>query len=274
MRSRSAKGQRYLTVVVDHDTGRLVWAHPGRDRKTVEKFLDLLGKDRCEQIELVSCDDADWITRPVAERCPNADRLPGPVSRRQGRHRRARRGPPRGLERRPPPRPDPARPRAQRRPVRAVEEPRATSPSASSSSSRAIQQINQRLYRAYLLAQQLRQIYRVPADACARAARRVAEVGPAMPARAVRQARPPDHRAARQGRGGDHQQALQRPRRAGQHPDPADHPPRVRLPLTLGRHRPRDALTRRPLPTPTRPVTPPTVPAGDSFFGPPERGET
>src|ERR1039458_8764581 len=34
------KGQRYLTVVVDHDTGKLVWAHPGRDRKTVEKFLD------------------------------------------------------------------------------------------------------------------------------------------------------------------------------------------------------------------------------------------
>src|SRR5450755_119530 len=66
------KGQRYLTVVVDHDTGRLVWAHPGRDRKTVEKFLDLLGNERCEQVQLVSCDDADWITRPVSERCPNA----------------------------------------------------------------------------------------------------------------------------------------------------------------------------------------------------------
>ena len=48
------KGHRYLTVVVDHDTGRLVWAHPGRDRKTVEKFLDLLGEERCELIELVS----------------------------------------------------------------------------------------------------------------------------------------------------------------------------------------------------------------------------
>jgi transposase len=46
------KGQKYLTVVVDHHTGRLVWAAPGRDRKTVEKFLDLLGKDRCQQITL------------------------------------------------------------------------------------------------------------------------------------------------------------------------------------------------------------------------------
>jgi transposase len=60
------KGQRYLTVVVDHDTGRLVWAHPGRDRKTIEKFLDLLGEERCSEIQLVSCDDAEWITRPVS----------------------------------------------------------------------------------------------------------------------------------------------------------------------------------------------------------------
>jgi transposase len=66
------KGQKYLTVVVDHHTGRLVWASFGRDRKTVEKFLDLLGEERCKQIRLVSCDDAEWITRPVADRCPDA----------------------------------------------------------------------------------------------------------------------------------------------------------------------------------------------------------
>ena len=66
------KGQKYLTVVVDHHTGRLVWAAFGRDRATVEKFLDLLGEERCKQIRLVSCDDADWITLPVAERCQNA----------------------------------------------------------------------------------------------------------------------------------------------------------------------------------------------------------
>ena len=67
------KGQRYLTVVVDHDSGRLVWAAPGRDRKTVEAFLDKLGEDRCKQLELVSCDMAAWISGPVAERCPNAE---------------------------------------------------------------------------------------------------------------------------------------------------------------------------------------------------------
>jgi transposase len=59
--------------VICHDTGRLVWAHPGRDKQTVYKFLDLLGKDRCGQVQLVSCDMADWIAIPVAERCPNAE---------------------------------------------------------------------------------------------------------------------------------------------------------------------------------------------------------
>jgi transposase len=29
------KGQRYLTCVVDHDTGRLVWAHEGRNEDTL-----------------------------------------------------------------------------------------------------------------------------------------------------------------------------------------------------------------------------------------------
>jgi transposase len=67
------KRHRYLTVVLDHRTGRLIWAAKGRCRAVVERFLDLLGPQRCAQLELVSCDDADWITQPVAERCPNAE---------------------------------------------------------------------------------------------------------------------------------------------------------------------------------------------------------
>ena len=71
-------GQRYLTVVVDHDTGRLVWAAAGRDRKTVEAFLDQLGDERCKRIELVSCDMAAWIAGPIAERLPDAVRCVDP----------------------------------------------------------------------------------------------------------------------------------------------------------------------------------------------------
>lgn len=66
------KGHRYLTVVVDHDSRRLIWAAPGRDRATVAAFFDLLGEHRAAQITHVSADAADWIAAVVAQRCPNA----------------------------------------------------------------------------------------------------------------------------------------------------------------------------------------------------------
>ena len=67
------RGHKYLTVVVDHDTGVLLWAHPGRDQKTLEKFFDRLGDDRCAKITLVSADAAEWIANVVAARCRNAE---------------------------------------------------------------------------------------------------------------------------------------------------------------------------------------------------------
>lgn len=68
------RGHRYLTVVVDHDSGALVWAAPGRDEATLRTFFDALGVERAAQITHVSADAADWIAKVVAERCPNAVR--------------------------------------------------------------------------------------------------------------------------------------------------------------------------------------------------------
>ncbi len=72
------RGHRYLTVVVDHDSGRLVWAAPGRDKATLEGFFDALGEDRCAQITHVSADGAHWISTVVADRCVNAVRCADP----------------------------------------------------------------------------------------------------------------------------------------------------------------------------------------------------
>ena len=66
------RGHRYLTVVVDHDSGRLVWAAVGRDEKTLRTFFDELGESRCAAITLVSADAAEWIATVVRERCQNA----------------------------------------------------------------------------------------------------------------------------------------------------------------------------------------------------------
>lgn len=37
------KGHKYLMVVVDHDTKKLVWAAPGRSKATLRQFFDALG---------------------------------------------------------------------------------------------------------------------------------------------------------------------------------------------------------------------------------------
>ena len=72
------RGERFLTVVVDHDTGRLVWAAPGRDDATLQAFFDALGDQRCALITHVSADAAPWIARVVSARCPAAVRCTDP----------------------------------------------------------------------------------------------------------------------------------------------------------------------------------------------------
>jgi transposase len=72
------RGHRYLTVVVDHDSGRLVWAQPGRDDATLHRFFDALGPERTLQLTHVSADMAEWIARVVARRAPDAVRCADP----------------------------------------------------------------------------------------------------------------------------------------------------------------------------------------------------
>jgi transposase len=72
------KGQRYLTVVVDHDTGRLAWARAGRNKATVTAFCDALGPERAARLTHVSADAAEWIDSVVAQRAPQAVRFLDP----------------------------------------------------------------------------------------------------------------------------------------------------------------------------------------------------
>lgn len=66
------KGQRYLTVVVDHATARVVWAAEGRDEATLERFFDLLGPKRSRALKFVTADGASWIGNVLGRRCPQA----------------------------------------------------------------------------------------------------------------------------------------------------------------------------------------------------------
>ena len=66
------RGHKYLMVVVDHDTGRLVWAKAGHDRATLQEFFDLLGAERASRIRLISADAAEWIGDCALTACENA----------------------------------------------------------------------------------------------------------------------------------------------------------------------------------------------------------
>jgi transposase len=72
------RGHKYLTVVVDHDQRRLVWAGEGKDKDTLRGFFDVLGPQRSAAITHVSADSATWVATVVAERCPNAIRCADP----------------------------------------------------------------------------------------------------------------------------------------------------------------------------------------------------
>ena len=252
-------------MVVDHHTGRLVWAAPGRDRRTVLAFFDQLGPERCRALELISADMAGWISGPICERAPQAERCVDPFhvvmlatdaldqvrrevwneARRQGNPRLARelKG---------------ARFAVWKNPENLTDR--------QATKLAMIQQTNARLYRAYLLKEQLRQIYQLPTEQAERLLDRWLTWARPVPAPVVRQTRPHDHRATRRDPRRDPPRPLQRPDRADQHPDPPDHPPRIRVPHPAAPDRARDAQTRRPLSTTTA-VTRPTETSGDSEKG-------
>ncbi|HET6811256.1 MAG TPA: ISL3 family transposase [Acidimicrobiales bacterium] len=66
------RGARFLTIVVDHDTGRLVWAGPGRDSATLDTFFRALGPERAALITHVSSDGARWVKKALAQWTPGA----------------------------------------------------------------------------------------------------------------------------------------------------------------------------------------------------------
>ena len=52
------RGRKFLTVVVDHDSGRLVWVGKGADQASLAGFFTRLGPQRCAQISHISSDSA------------------------------------------------------------------------------------------------------------------------------------------------------------------------------------------------------------------------
>ena len=72
------KGQKYVTVVVDHDRNRVVWVGKNHGKQVLEEFFSLLTTEQKDAIRCVTADGASWIAKCVEQHCPNAVRTLDP----------------------------------------------------------------------------------------------------------------------------------------------------------------------------------------------------
>ena len=263
------RGHKYLTVVVDHDSGRLVWAAPGRDTATLQAFFDLLGPAAVRRRSRTCPPTAPTGSPTWWPALPERGALRRSVPRRAVGHRRARRGAPPGLERRPgagpsdrnadaaarQPTPRHARPPNgpgdQGRPLRAVEEPgephRATSAPSWPGSPRPTPACTAPTCSKRACGSCSRSKDQAGKEALDRWiswARRCRIPAFVEPADAASSSTAPRSGRARP-------RPVQRPHRIDQHQDPAPHPHRVRVQIPRRPHRPGHAQPRRP---PTSPA--------------------
>jgi transposase len=63
---------QYVTVVVDHERGAVVWAREGKDAATLGAFFEELGKERCANLEAVTLDLSAAYIKAVTEASPKA----------------------------------------------------------------------------------------------------------------------------------------------------------------------------------------------------------
>jgi transposase len=65
--------RKFLTVVVDHELGRVVWAAEGKSGETLGRFFAELGPERCALLEIVTMDMSAAYAKSARECVPRAE---------------------------------------------------------------------------------------------------------------------------------------------------------------------------------------------------------
>jgi transposase len=63
---------KYITIITDHDSGRVVWAQEGKSAATLDAFFAELGPTRCAQLLAVTLDLSQAYIQSVKAHAPNA----------------------------------------------------------------------------------------------------------------------------------------------------------------------------------------------------------
>lgn len=155
------KHHKYLTVVADHIQGKVVWGGEGKSGEALDPFLDALGPEGRDRIELVSMDMSQAFISKVRDRLPRATIVFDPfhvVKLANAAVDEVRRAQVRSLRGRV----DEAHAIKKSRWI--LLKARKNLDRAESAKLSLIETANRPLYRAYLLKEALRAVYRVSAS--------------------------------------------------------------------------------------------------------------
>lgn len=66
------KDHRYLTVITDLETRKVIWVVEGRSKEALDGFFKILGPEACAEIEVVATDQHAPFAASIADYCRNA----------------------------------------------------------------------------------------------------------------------------------------------------------------------------------------------------------
>jgi transposase len=66
------KHHKYVTIITDHESGKVVWAKEGKSAATLDAFFAELGKERCAQLRIVTMDLSQAYIASVKANAPQA----------------------------------------------------------------------------------------------------------------------------------------------------------------------------------------------------------
>jgi transposase len=64
---------KYVTIITDHDTGKVVWAREGKNANTLDAFFAELGAERCAKLGTVTLDMSQAYINSVKANAPQAE---------------------------------------------------------------------------------------------------------------------------------------------------------------------------------------------------------
>lgn len=71
-KENESRDDLFLTVIVDQRTHKVIWVSKSRRKEALDTFFEIIGKEACQEIKVVTCDQHKGYAESVREYCPKA----------------------------------------------------------------------------------------------------------------------------------------------------------------------------------------------------------